>query len=52
MTIWSASDTHCNIKWFYLRSLGDCYILSVFFVSALMMDAKTTETCRLNINIR
>jgi hypothetical protein len=30
MTLGSAGDIHSNIKWFYLGSLGYCYILSVF----------------------
>jgi len=31
MNIWSGWDNHCNIKWFYLCSFGNCHILSVYF---------------------
>jgi len=45
MTMGITWVTDCNGERFYLCSLGNWYILSVYFESTQMMDAQATETC-------
>jgi len=45
MTMGITWDTDCNGEWFYLRSLGNWYILSVYLQCTLFMAAQVTDTC-------